>query len=55
VRLTTHNGTHLDAPYHYSATMDGGRAMTIDVPRGHAPVKRADRRRPNPGRPIGAR
>lgn len=31
VRLTTHNGTHLDAPYHYSATMDGGeRALTID-------------------------
>ncbi|HWD03633.1 MAG TPA: cyclase family protein [Amycolatopsis sp.] len=31
VRLTTHNGTHLDAPYHYSATMDGGeRAATID-------------------------
>ncbi|MEU0468127.1 cyclase family protein [Amycolatopsis sp. NPDC006131] len=31
VRLTTHNGTHLDAPYHYSATMNGGeRAMTID-------------------------
>lgn len=31
VRLTTHNGTHLDAPYHYSATMDGGaRASTID-------------------------
>jgi kynurenine formamidase len=31
VRLTTHNGTHLDAPYHYSTVMDGGaRAMTID-------------------------
>ena len=31
VRMTTHNGTHLDAPYHYSATMDGGRrAITID-------------------------
>ncbi|GAB3570819.1 cyclase family protein [Amycolatopsis endophytica] len=31
VRITTHNGTHLDAPYHYSATMDGGaRAITID-------------------------
>ncbi|WP_435121760.1 cyclase family protein [Amycolatopsis thermoflava] len=31
VRLTTHNGTHLDAPHHYSATMNGGeRAMTID-------------------------
>ncbi len=31
VRLETHNGTHLDAPYHYHPTMDGGaRALTID-------------------------
>lgn len=31
IRLTTHNGTHLDAPYHYHSTMDGGkRAITID-------------------------
>lgn len=31
VRATTHNGTHLDAPYHYASTMDGGaRAITID-------------------------
>jgi kynurenine formamidase len=31
VKLTTHNGTHLDAPYHYASTMDGGhRAITID-------------------------
>ncbi|WP_028923575.1 cyclase family protein [Pseudonocardia acaciae] len=31
VRLSTHNGTHLDAPYHYASTMDGGkRAITID-------------------------
>ncbi len=31
LRLTTHNGTHLDAPYHFSATMDGGkRALRID-------------------------
>ncbi|MBN2970726.1 cyclase family protein [Roseomonas aeriglobus] len=29
--LTTHNGTHLDAPWHYHPTMDGGeRAITID-------------------------
>jgi kynurenine formamidase len=29
--LTTHNGTHVDAPYHYASTMDGGkRAITID-------------------------
>jgi kynurenine formamidase len=31
VRLSTHAGTHLDAPYHYASTMDGGkRALTID-------------------------
>jgi kynurenine formamidase len=31
VRISTHNGTHLDAPWHYSATMDGDRrAITID-------------------------
>ncbi|MGI3165374.1 cyclase family protein [Pseudooceanicola sp. 200-1SW] len=31
VRITTHNGTHLDAPWHFHPTMDGGaRAITID-------------------------
>ena len=31
VTLTTHNGTHLDAPYHYHPTMNRGeRAITID-------------------------
>ena len=31
VRLSTHNGTHLDAPYHHHSTMDGGQpATTID-------------------------
>ena len=31
VKLTTHNGTHLDAPWHFHPTMDGGKpAMTID-------------------------
>jgi kynurenine formamidase len=31
VQFTTHNGTHVDAPYHYHPTMDGGkRAATID-------------------------
>lgn len=31
VTLSTHNGTHLDAPWHYHSTMDGGkRAITID-------------------------
>lgn len=31
VKLTTHNGTHLDAPWHYASTMDRGqRAITID-------------------------
>ncbi|GGE82673.1 cyclase family protein [Sphingomonas prati] len=29
--LSTHNGTHLDAPWHYHPTMDGGMpALTID-------------------------
>ena len=29
--IATHNGTHLDAPYHHPSTMDGGaRAITID-------------------------
>ena len=31
VDLATHNGTHLDAPWHYASTMDGGKpAATID-------------------------
>ena len=31
LELITHNGTHLDAPYHYASTMHGGqRAITID-------------------------
>lgn len=31
VVLNTHNGTHLDAPYHFATTMDKGeRAITID-------------------------
>lgn len=31
VELITHNGTHLDAPYHYASTMDkGARSSTID-------------------------
>jgi len=31
LKVATHNGTHLDAPYHHHSTMDGGkRAMTID-------------------------
>ena len=31
VMLGTHSGTHLDAPWHYHPTMDGGqRAITID-------------------------
>jgi kynurenine formamidase len=30
-RISTHNGTHMDAPWHYHPTMDGGdRAITID-------------------------
>ena len=31
INLTTHNGTHLDAPWHYASTMNKGeRAITID-------------------------
>ena len=31
VHLLTHNGTHLDAPWHFHSTMNGGeRAITID-------------------------
>jgi kynurenine formamidase len=31
IELNTHNGTHLDAPYHFASTMDRGqRAITID-------------------------
>jgi len=31
ITLTTHTGTHLDAPYHYHPTMDKGqRALTVD-------------------------
>ncbi|MFV0243394.1 MAG: cyclase family protein [Qingshengfaniella sp.] len=31
VEITTHNGTHLDAPWHFHPTMDGGkRAITVD-------------------------
>jgi kynurenine formamidase len=31
LEMSTHNGTHLDAPYHFHSTMDGGkRSMTID-------------------------
>ncbi|MHB8779998.1 MAG: cyclase family protein [Candidatus Geothermincolia bacterium] len=31
LQLSTHSGTHLDAPWHYHPTMDGGaKALTID-------------------------
>ncbi len=31
VELSTHHGTHLDAPYHFHSTMNGGeRSLTID-------------------------
>ncbi len=31
IQLTTHAGTHLDAPWHFASTMDGGKpALTID-------------------------
>ena len=31
MQIATHNGTHLDAPYHHHSTMSNGeRAITID-------------------------
>src|SRR5215469_1096610 len=31
LHITTHNGTHMDAPWHYASTMNGGeRAWTIE-------------------------
>jgi kynurenine formamidase len=31
LKITTHNGTHMDAPWHFASTMDGGKpAMHID-------------------------
>ena len=31
IKLTTHNGTHLDAPWHFHPTQDGGQpSLTID-------------------------
>lgn len=31
IKLTPHNGTHMDSPWHYSSTMeDGSRSKTID-------------------------
>ena len=36
LRITAHNGTHIDAPWHYASTQDGGRpAMTIE----HLPLE----------------
>src|SRR3954463_8264465 len=31
LKVSTHNGTHLDAPYHFHSTMDGGKpSLKID-------------------------
>jgi kynurenine formamidase len=30
VELSTHSGTHLDAPHHYGPTADGGKGRTVD-------------------------
>ena len=32
VTITTHNGTHLDAPWHFHSTMDGGKPALTDRP-----------------------
>ena len=31
VRLSTHSGTHLDAPYHYASTMDRGKRSMVEA------------------------
>lgn len=56
--LTTHRGTHMDAPYHYASTMDNGqRAITIDgqtLRRGRLPgpgLRHGARRHPAPAPP----
>ena len=36
VQLNTHNGTHLDAPYHFASTQDGRRQTRTDDRRGRA-------------------
>ena len=52
VQITTHNGTHMDAPWHYHPTMDGGaRAMTID----EVPLDWCIRPGGSPRLPIAAR
>ncbi|WP_425230413.1 cyclase family protein [Sphingomonas sp.] len=36
-QLSTHNGTHIDAPYHYASTQDGalpGGTRPLSIPRG---------------------
>jgi len=44
IKLSTHCGTHLDAPYHFASTMDRGkRAATIDeIPAGVVPESRGE-------------
>jgi kynurenine formamidase len=59
VQLSTHNGTHVDAPWHYHSTMDGGmRAITIDeVPLEWCfqPAVKLDFRRFSDGYVVGAK
>ena len=48
IRLMTHNGTHLDAPYHFASTMNKGeRAIAIARGRSRLP---AGARGDGPGR-----
>jgi kynurenine formamidase len=35
IKLSTHNGTHLDAPWHYASTMDNGKLDFHHLPDGH--------------------
>ncbi len=54
VNLSTHNGTHLDAPYHFHPTMNRGeRSWTIDeVPAGMVFPARRETRLPPPARRL---
>jgi len=55
--LNTHSGTHFDAPWHYTPTVDGKKAMTVDeVPLEwcFGPGVRLDLREKGPGEDITA-
>ena len=48
IKLSTHNGTHLDAPYHFASTMNGGeRAITCLLYTSPSPRDRQKSRMPS--------